>query len=74
MDVKSNFKQKNWFCNLSFKKYAIRFQTILNLLWALTAFFVAGLFDVIQKPKSTKTIDNNFIASPGKLERYCKQK
>ena len=30
-------------------------------------------FSVIQEQETTKTINYNFFASPGKLQRYCKQ-
>ena len=51
MIVKSNFKQK-LFLYLSLENYTNRFQTTLNLLWALTALLVSVIFYRNSKTKN----------------------
>ena len=74
MVVKSNFKQKFIFVivfleiRYSFLKYRILTSGIKRVTRNCPNFFA-----VIQKQETTKTINYNFFASSGKLERYCKQ-
>ena len=71
MVVKSNFKQKNYFCNCLSRNTLLE-----NLKLALGIKRVTRnspkFFTVIQKQETTKTINYTVFASPGQLERYCK--
>ena len=74
MVVKSNFKQKNYFCNcLSRNKVLVSKKSDTCFRLKRVTRNSRTFFTVIQNQETTKTIDYHFFASPEKLERYCKQ-